>query len=216
MGRIAAVFDVDRTLIVGTSMESLFVRYLIARGELNLADLGRYLGFFVRHMDELGTQLNKRNKAIWEDKDADQVHLLADKCFRDRILPRLSPLGREYIERHRDQGHLIVLLSGSLDFLVTLLKEELGADHMIATRLARSGPVLAGRIEGRHPWGSNKRDELVELARTENIDLPSSYAYGDHHADVPILELVGNPVAVNPTIFLRREAQSRGWPIVEF
>jgi HAD superfamily hydrolase (TIGR01490 family) len=216
MGRIAAVFDVDRTLIRGTSMESLFVRYMIARGELNLSDLGRYLGFFLKHIDELGTQLNKRNKAIWEDKEAAKVHELAERCFSQKILPRLSDLGRDYIERHREKGHLIVLLSGSLDFLVEMLKEELDADHMIATRLAQSGPVLAGRIEGRHPWGDNKKTELVELSQSLDIDLPASYAYGDHHADVPILELVGNPVAVNPTIILRREALHRGWPIVNF
>ena len=216
MGVVAAVFDVDRTLIPDTSMESLFVRYLIGRGELNLTDLGRYLGFYLKNFRQIGSGLNKRNKAIWEDKDLARVRGLARECFSEKILKRLSTTGRKYVEQHRDQGHLIVLLSGSLDFLVWLLAEELGADHVVATRLAGEGERLDGRIEGRHPWGDNKAKAVEDLAGEVGIDLETSYAYGDHHTDVPILDRVGNPVVVNPTVLLRREAVKRGWPIVDF
>ena len=216
MGTIAAVFDVDRTLIPATSMESLFVRYLIGRGELSLADLWRYINYYIKNLSDVGSGLNKRNKAIWEDKDLARVQDLARLCFKEKILRRLSVTGREYIERHRSEGHLIVLVSGSLDFLVAMLMEEVRADHMVATQLARQGERLAGRIEGRHPWGDNKARVVEDLAQDLGIDLDLSYAYGDHHQDVPILERVGHPVAVNPTVLLRREAQRRGWPIVGF
>ncbi len=96
------------------------------------------------------------------------------------------------------------------------LKEFLGADWLIATELARRDGLLTGQIAGVHPRGQNKRCSWRNWPANQGLDLSRAFAYGDHGEDVPVLECVGHPVAVNPTRLLKREAQGRGWPVEFF
>jgi HAD superfamily hydrolase (TIGR01490 family) len=214
--RAAAFFDVDRTLVGPRSMERAFATYLIRRRYLGLADLARYLGFWARHLHQLGHGLVQTNKYHLRHKDPQELAGLAADCFREAILPRVSRAGRLAVDRHRQRGHLVVLLTGSLKPLAELLALELGADLTLAAELAEEGGALSGTLLNRRPHGSEKARLLREVARARGLDLKSSYAYGDHHSDLEALALVGHPVAVNPHPRLRRQALSRGWPIINF
>ncbi|HZK12992.1 MAG TPA: haloacid dehalogenase-like hydrolase, partial [Desulfobaccales bacterium] len=111
---------------------------------------------------------------------------------------------------------VIALLSGSLSMLLTPLKEELGADWLIATELQRQNGRFTGAIAGRNPRGPNKLWLLQELARTQGFDLSRAYAYGDHIQDSYLFYSVGHPVAINPSWRLRRKARQHCWPIKYF
>ncbi len=214
-GRPAAFFDVDRTLVVPTSMEKVFVPFLIRRRYLKAPDLARYMFFLARGLGE-GAASPQHNKYHLRHKDPAELQRLAAECFKSEIRPRISRAGREAVHHHRDQGHMVVLLTGSLEPLAQELKRELGADLVLAARLEVQGGALSGSLSNTRPYGPEKARLVRELAQTHRIDLAHSYAYGDHHSDFEVLSAVGHPHAVNPDQRLRFRANERGWPILNF
>ncbi|MFH2126101.1 MAG: HAD family hydrolase [Pseudomonadota bacterium] len=214
-GQPAAIFDVDRTLVVPSSMEKVFVPFLIRRGYLRAPDLARYvLLYLARGLG--GDSSAAQNKAHLQGKDPDELERLAAECFRIKILPRISAEGRRRLDDHRRKGHLVVLLTGSLEPLAAQIQQEMGADLALAARLEVKNGALSGQLEGRRPYGAEKARLVRELARTHGLNLADSYAYGDHHSDYELLDAVGHPHAVNPDHQLRRRATERGWPILQF
>lgn len=206
----AAFFDVDRTLVLGTTMERVFVRYLARRGLLGARDA---LRFAVGLAQGLGTQANKRH---FTGKDAAEVERQAGQCFAEHIRPLLSAQGRAAVAGHQAQGHLVVLLTGSLAPLAEALRRELGADLALAARLERAGGRLTGRLANRRPYGPEKARLARDLAAERGLDLRQCHAYGDHHSDAAVLAAVGRPHAVNPDRGLRRTAARLGWPVERF
>lgn len=213
--RPAAFFDVDRTLVVPTSMEKVFVPFLIQRRYLRAPDLGRYLLALALELGA-GNGGAHHNKYHLKYKDPDELERLAAECFRSRIRPRISPVGRAAVDEHRRQGHLVVLLTGSLEPLAQQLQEELRADLVLASRLEIKGGSLSGVLSNQRPYGAEKARLVRELAYSHDIDLQRSYAYGDHHSDYKLLSAVGHPHAVNPDPRLRLRARQEGWPILYF
>jgi len=210
MGRVVAVFDVDQTLIRGAS-ERLFFRYLVRHGLLTKTRALIYLGRLARNLRE-----RFRDKTYLQGLPVAETLLLARKCYQEKIASRLSPPGLACVREHQAQGHDIVLLTGSLAFLTLPLKEELGADWLIATEVSQRGSRFTGEISGLHPRGENKLHLLVELSRAQDLDLDRSFAYGDHLQDCHLLGGIGYPVAVNPSWSLKRLARRHHWPIRSF
>ncbi|MGD9123808.1 MAG: HAD-IB family hydrolase [Desulfarculaceae bacterium] len=214
--RPAAFFDVDKTLVPGNTMERAFMRFLIRKGYLQTGDLARYLVFLARNLPELNEGLIHRNKYHLKDKDPQEIQRLAGECFESMILPRISPTGRDAVDHHRQAGHMVVLLTGSLQPLAEHLRRELGADMVVAARLGVSDGTLNGTLANSRPYGPEKARLVQQLAYAHKLDLQRSYAYGDHHSDVHVLNCVGYPRAVNPSFTLRLTAKRRGWPILVF
>jgi len=210
MGRIAAVFDVDQTLIQGHT-ERLFFRYLVRHGLLPMPRALGYLGRLARKPRE-----RFRDKTYLQDMPVAETIQLARKCFQENIAPRLSAVGVACVRDHQAQGHEIVLLTGSLAFLILPLKEELCADWLIATEVAQNGRRFTGEIAGLHPRGENKLRLLLELSRAHDLDLSRSFAYGDHLQDFHLFRRIGYPVVVNPSWRLKRLARRHQWPIRSF
>ncbi len=210
MGYVAAVFDVDQTLVKGHT-ERLFFVYLVRQGRIKMSRAVTYLGgLAARPQDRF------QNKGYLKGLEVEEITALAKQCYEKLILPRLSRQALACVRDHQAQGHGIVLLTGSLSCLVSPLKEDLAADWLIATELAANDHCFTGEICGLHPRGKNKSLLLQELSRTYGLDLPQSYAYGDHWQDLTVFESVGHPVAVNPSWRLKRLARQNHWPIRYF
>ncbi len=209
-GAAAAIFDVDGTMVRGGT-ERLFFRYLVRTGRLS----PRRACLFLLRL-AAAPQSRHRDKTYLAGMEAAALESLGRHCFKQHILPRLRPGALACLRGHQAERHKIILLTGSLAFLMHPLKEFLGADWLIATELARRHRLLTGQIAGLHPRGQNKRLLMEKLARNQGFDLSRSFAYGDHGEDIPVLECVGHPVAVNPTRLLKREAHKRGWPVEFF
>ncbi|MDD3579673.1 MAG: HAD-IB family hydrolase [Desulfobacca sp.] len=210
MVKIAAIFDVDRTLVNGPT-EQLFFYYLLRQRQLSWAKVLAFCGHLL-----IEPQSRFRDKSYLEGQVVEEIEHLARACYREVIAPRLSAQGRECVRQHQAQGHVIVILTGSLHCLIHPLKEELGAEWLIATRLDRQNHHFTGGITGRHPRGENKLHLLLDLAQAEGFNIAQSYAYADHFEDVPLLLKVGHPVAVNPSWRLKRLARRYYWPIRYF
>lgn len=210
MGRIAAVFDVDQTLIQGYT-ERLFFLYLVLQG---LLPLPRALGYLSRMA--WNPQERFRDKTYLQGLPVAETIHLARKCYQENIAPRLSAVGVACVREHQAQGHEIVLLTGSLAFLTAPLKEELGADWLIATEVVQKDHLFNGEVTGLHPRGENKFRLLLDLSLAQNLDLSRSFAYGDHLQDFHLFRHIGFPVAVNPSWRLKRLARRHQWPIRSF
>jgi HAD superfamily hydrolase (TIGR01490 family) len=212
----AAFFDVDRTLIPGAYGERIFIRYLMDNNALTWRDLTRYTISVLAGGDFFRRQAWEGNKAYLKGHRAKTIERLAEICFRDRILPRLSPKGLTVVEDHLRRGHKVFFISASLSYLIKPLQNRLGAHGMQATRLASEDGFLTGEIRGTFLYGPMKAALVLQWIPQWKLDLSRCFAYTDHHSDIPLLEMVGHPVAVNPDKKLRRQALKRGWPVTTF
>ena len=137
--------------------------------------------------------------------------------YHDYLKPHLAPNIVARVKKHRHQGHRLILISGSVRYMLEPVAEDLGFDHLLCTDLEiGEDGLLTGRAEGPICLNSHKRIQAEKLGRRVKIDLALSYAYGNHQSDLPLLELVGNPYAVEPTDPLRKVALVNRWPILTY
>ena len=210
--RSCAIFDLDGT-IINNSSEQVFLKYLLEGGELPLRNLSQWLFDFIRRRD---LRQAKANKVYLKGLDYQYICNLAQICFKERLVDRISPKVFDLIEFHRAEGRAIVILSGSLELLVRLFYEHLKADLMVGYTLEVVDGAITGHCAGLNPYGENKAKLVQELAEAHNFDLSESYAYGNHHSDAHKLKRVGHPVAVNPDRKLRAIAAANDWQIEQF
>ncbi|PZS02481.1 MAG: HAD-IB family hydrolase [Candidatus Chloroheliales bacterium] len=217
-GRVAAIFDVDGTLIPGTSAERIFLRALLRGGLLGprrAFAVTRALAGRLSAFDPLKAMT--RDRIYLSGLDAQRMREFGRDLFSRKIMPRLSTIGLAALREHQREGHYIVLLSGSLDFLLQPLLEYTKADLLVASSLQVDAKGrFTGHIANTHPVGRHKASLLQELVEQHKIDLTASYAYADTAGDIHLLELVGHPVAINPRAALRKHAIEHGWEIKEF
>jgi HAD superfamily hydrolase (TIGR01490 family) len=215
----AAFFDLDRTLLRRSSALALAGpfrrRGLIGRRALLRAALWQVLfaargasGEAVRRAAEEGLGVLRGMTP------AELQELVADA-----LEPVLRPLVyREPVElaaQHQERGEPVYIVSAALQEIVDALARDLGFDGAIGTVAEVADGRYTGRtLHARHAAG--KAAAVRELAEREGLDLAASTAYSDSHTDLPFLEAVGHPVAVNPDRQLRRIAAERGWPVLRF
>lgn len=214
--RIAAFFDFDRTLLAEESGR-LGVKYIIDKGLMPTAILLRI--YLAHKLYKLGL-LSERAMIgallrVYKGRSMEEFVAGSDDFFETVLRPNLAPRLLEIAQEHQRQGHMMVLISGSMCYMLQPVVRELEFDHLICTNLEQ-GPDgrLTGRSKGGLCVGPAKRKKALELAARENIDLAASYAYGDHHDDLPLLNLVGHPHAVEPNERLAKEAALNGWPVL--
>ena len=214
--RVAAFFDVDGTLIPSVSTERVFVFYLLKRRVIGWRAGWHFLSYLVTHPGEWQDSILQRNKAYLEGLKIRDLRKYARDCFEEKIRDLLSEKGERLLQKHKREGKKIVLLTGSLEFLIAPLADSLGVDSMLTSRLRLNKGIVSGEIEGLHPFGEKKRVLLEEYARRNGVDLLESYGYANSYQDIVFLEGVGNPVAVNPDRKLKEYAKHRKWPVLEF
>ena len=216
--QIGAFFDFDETLL-DTSSSSLGIKYLWER---RLVSRTYILKAFVagllyrRHLitDEQTAKILLRlyrNRRLKEFTDG------SDTFYREILKPRLAPNILAKVIKHRDQGHSLVLISGSIRYILEPVALDLGFEHLLCTDLEENADgFLTGKPRGPLCLDTTKRHLATELAGRTGIDLKRSYAYGNHQADLPLLESVGYPHAVEPTGPLRKIAVKRKWPVLTY
>ncbi len=127
--------------------------------------------------------------------------------------PHLYPEALRQIDWHRGRGHRVVLISGGLEPVLEPLVKIVGPDMLVAARPETRDGRLTGRLIDGVLSGPRKAEAAHAVSEALGVDMAQSYAYADSHADLELLESVGNPVAVNPDRRLRGESRRRGWPI---
>ncbi len=210
---VIAFFDIDHTIIHGSSMERLFVRYLMKKGYIKAIDALRTVAFISTHLlDTSGIAMRSRRPYL-QGKSVELMEAQATQCFNDLIQPLVSKDALLEIKEHKKAGHQIVLLSGTLEMLARLLCRYVDADYYIACRTLEVDGYFTGIVAPPIPYGEGKRKIVLSYAREKGINLRECYAYGDSMADLGVFESVGNSYMVNPGRRLSAIAQKRGWKI---
>lgn len=217
--RGAAFFDLDKTVIARSSTLA-FSRPLYAGGLINRRAVLRstyahilYLTGGADHdqMERMRGYLSSL-VAGW---DVQLVREIVAETLLEIIEPVVYREAVALIEEHHAAGRDVVVVSTSGAELVEPIAIMLGADAVIATRMTVRDGRYTGDIDF-YAYRENKAAAVRELAAERGYDLAASYAYSDSATDLPMLEAVGHPCAVNPDRPLRREAGTRGWPVFDF
>ncbi|SDS70513.1 HAD-superfamily subfamily IB hydrolase, TIGR01490 [Nocardioides scoriae] len=218
-GPTAAFFDLDKTIIAKSSTLAFSREFqaggLISRGAVLRSAYAQFVylvgGADHDQMEKL-RQFMSSMSAGWDVATvrtivADALHNIVDPLVYDEAVG--------LIEDHHAAGRDVIIVSTSGSEVVEPIGEMLGADHVVATRLE----VVDGRYTGEitfYAYAENKASAIRGLADERGYDLERCYAYSDSVTDVPMLETVGHPYAVNPDKDLRRIARDRGWPVLVF
>lgn len=218
-GPSAAFFDLDRTLISGSSMFSLALAArtagLIPTRQF-ASDARKALAFTLRGADD-DTSVGVRERILGAVRGVRQDDVMAlNTEIIPRLLGRIRPEARRLLDQHRHAGRATYIVSASPWELVSPLAISLGMTGGIGTVSEVVDGVYTGNLAGPFCYGEGKVDAIQELARWEGLVLAQCFAYSDSASDLPMLQAVGHPVAVNPDAKLARFAGAHGWPVVEF
>ncbi|MFI9171014.1 HAD family hydrolase [Streptomyces lincolnensis] len=218
--RTAAFFDLDKTVIAKSSTltfgKSFYQGGLINRRAALRTAYAQFV-FLVGGMDH--DQMERTREylsALVRGWNVQQVKEIVAETLHDLIDPIIYDEAASLIEEHHTAGRDVVIVSTSGAEVVEPIGELLGADRVVATRMVvGEDGCYTGEVEY-YAYGPTKAEAIKELAGSEGYDLERCYAYSDSATDLPMLQAVGHPHAVNPDRALRREAVARGWPILDF
>ncbi len=220
-----AAFDVDGTLLKGhvwralinyhreRKMKRLFL-WLFALTHYPLWFLAKFglwdeVQFRVKWMEDFA--------GIFKGLKREEIRDILSAVLENELEQEIRADLLDTLKEHRAKNHIVVLVSGTFEDLLRLLGEKIGVEHLLGTKVEFSEGRCTGRVIGSACMGSEKVRRIQELISEKEleVDLSSSFAYADSISDLPLLEWVGNPVAVEPEEKLQAIAQERGWQIME-
>jgi HAD superfamily hydrolase (TIGR01490 family) len=217
----AAFFDLDKTLLPGSSLyplarEMYRQRYFTLRAIVRLA--ADQVWYRLAGHEGAGPMERARAASleVIAGKPRSEIIEFGRNVAREELLPRLYPQAVELLGRHKRAGREVYIASSSPEDYLAILAEELGIDGVIGTRAQVVDGRYTGELDGPMVHGPEKAVRVEQLAKEHEIDLSRSYAYSDSINDLPMLELVGNPVAMNPDRRLALVARKRGWQVLDY
>lgn len=211
-----AIFDLDNTLLAGDS-DHAWGEFLVEEGIVDAEayrkandrfyqeylngelDILNYLGFAlaplaIHSMDEL---------LEWRAKFMDK-----------KVRPMLQAKASELLDSHRERGHILMIITATNRFVTELIADVLGIEHLIATEPEMINGRYTGGIAGTPSFQEGKVARLNDWLATTGESLDGAWFYSDSHNDVPLLEIVDNPVAVDPDPKLEEFAKNKGWGVM--
>ena len=217
--RPAAFFDLDRTLMAGSSgfhwARAAYRAGLLSRRQI-AADAFANVQFRLRgSTDEQTDELKARMGGWLAGRRVKDLERLAPGVLAG-VLPRLYPTMLQIAYDHQDAGRPVYICTAASQGTADMLAHVLGFDGAAGTRLEERDGAYTGRLDGPFCYGEGKPQRMRELAASEGLSLEDSFAYSDSASDIPMLRAVGHPVAVNPDAELARTAVQEGWHILRF
>lgn len=218
--RIAAFFDLDKTVIAKASMVA-FSRPLHRAGMLTRrlmlkAAWGQLVYAQVGASPEKLEKLRESVLRLTKGWDQAEIGEIVRDTLGDVIEPIVYDEALDRIRAHQRWGHKVFIVSASPEEVVAPIAQLLGVDEAIATRAELDAEGrYSGRTE-RYVYAEEKVVAIIEAAERDGLDLEHSWAYSDSATDIPMLAAVGHPVAVNPDRELARVARERGWLVEQF
>lgn len=209
---VVAIFDYDGTVIDGYSALEVY-RDRILHRDIGFRELVR-TGARAAQMGLLGSDVHGlMNGAVagLAGRRHDDLREWGSRLFRERFAAMIFPGIRRLVEAHRRAGHHLVMATSATEYQARDVAEDLGFDALVCTFPEVRDDALTGRLAAPPLWGPAKARAIGEYLRRRGADAGASYAYSNGAEDVPLLEEVGNPVALNPDDGLRGVARSRGW-----
>src|SRR3954468_20165361 len=217
----AAFFDVDNTMMMGASIY-YFARGLAARKFFTTRDLARFawqqVVFRTRGREEHGQMVEARESALAfvAGQKVSEIERLGEEIYDELMAERIWSGTRALAQQHLDARQQVWLVTAAPIELSRLMARRLGLTGGLGTVAESRDGIYTGRLVGEPLHGPAKAEAIHALAEREGLDLSRCSAYSDSANDVPMLSIVGNPVAVNPDGPLKRIARENGWAIKDF
>ena len=210
-----AFFDLDRTLLDCNSA-TLWVRRQVREGHMRRLDavrMGLMIGLYQLGMGNVDDSVNEAIRALEGQSESD-IRDRTEAFWEEEVAHRFRPGAAAVLSEHRALGEPLVLLTGSSTYMSALVSEVLGMDGALCTEFE----VVDGRFTGAGTlcYGDAKRVAAEAYLSDKDISLADCAFYTDSYTDLPVMELVGRPVAVHPDPRLRRHAKREGWPVQDW
>ena len=211
-----AIFDLDNTLLAGDS-DHLWGQFLASKGmvdgqayekenqrfyddyKLGQLDIYEFLAFSLKPLAET------------EPDTLDELHR---EFMTSQIVPIISRKSRELLNKHRQQGDILLIITATNRFVTAPIAKELGVEYLLATDPEQLNGRYTGQVTGTPCFKEGKITRLNAWLASTHLDMQDSWFYSDSLNDIPLLELVENPVAVDPDDTLAQHAEMKGWPII--
>lgn len=213
-----AFFDLDKTLLAVNSA-TLWMRQELALGHITRWQALRASAHLMRYHLGVASLREALLEAIASLEGSAQRHMRERTTgfYRTHVRSQFRPGALRALEEHRAAGEKLVLLTSSSDYLSELVAEELRLDAVLCNRFeVDAAGVHTGRPLGEVCFGEGKRLHAEAYASRAGVALSACAFYTDSYSDLPVMQVVGRPVAVHPDHRLRREALRRGWPVVDW
>jgi putative phosphoserine phosphatase/1-acylglycerol-3-phosphate O-acyltransferase len=213
----AAFFDLDGTIIATHSVKDIFMERLftgqVQTGEV--VDMATMMLRYAFKTADFEDSLRESVENMAGMKESEFLEL-AEKVCTDRLLPQVFPEVKAILKAHKTKGHTLVVITSASRYQVEPLARELGIDNIMCTELEVEDGKFTGRLDGTPCYGPAKLSMARAFAKGRRISLKKSYFYSNGSEDIPLLEAVGNPVAIGPDSSLKKTATAEGWPVHEF
>jgi len=216
MPPIIAFFDMDYTTLDASS-GLLYVKYLRRQGRIGRRVLLRIAWWSLLYKVSAIDVNSAVPKLLSYAEHQSASRLMAESYawFDEMLKAHIAPRAVEQIDLHRQQDHRVVLISASTQFAVQPVADHLHVDYL-CTQLIDRDDELTGAVVDPPCYGAGKIVWAQRYAAEHGAVLRDAYLYTDSYSDLPLLEVVGHPIAVNPDVRLKRLAHKRGWPIEMF
>jgi HAD superfamily hydrolase (TIGR01490 family) len=212
--KYVAFFDLDLTLAGAISGNTL-VRLAWKKGQISLKDLLNAFYLYLLYKLKLRDPMKIIDEMVtWvKGKPEAWIEELCSEACREILLPSLFSEAATEISFHKGNNGRVVILSSALHQVCERVSEFLGMDGYLCSSLEVKNGYLTGKAAGRLCFGEEKLFRLIEYCKNNTMNPSESWYYGDSISDLPVLEIVGNPVCINPDRELKNEARKRGWKI---
>ena len=219
--KIGAFFDIDNTIMRGASIFHL-ARGLFARKILSATDLanfaiaqGKFLTIGSENLSDMA-RITEDALSFVTGRTSEEVIGLSEEIYDEIMADKVWPGTVQLARTHRAAGHQVWLVSAAPIELANIIATRLGLSGAIATVSEIENGVYTGRLKNQPMHGEQKAIAIEKLAIEHGLDLVHSFAYSDSSNDIPLLNSVGNPTAINPDSALRNHARENNWPILDF
>lgn len=212
-----AIFDLDNTLLDGDS-DYEWGRFLIQQGIVDGEE-------FERENERFYTEYKAGRLDIFEfldyalrplaQNDRNALDRWHKQFMQAHIKPLISKGARELVDKHRQQGDTLLIITATNRFVTAPIAHEFGIDNLLATDPEERQGRFTGKVAGTPCFKEGKVVRLRQWLAETGMNLEDSWFYSDSHNDLPLLEIVSHPVAVKPDDILRDRALASGWPVIE-
>lgn len=211
-----AIFDLDNTLLDGDS-DYLWGQFLAQQGRVDAASYEkenqRFYDEYVAGTLDIFEFLEFSLKPL-SQIDMAELKQLHNKFMSECIKPIITQKSRDLIQQHTDQNDTLLIITATNLFITAPIAKELGIEHILATDPEIINKQYSGKVSGTPCFREGKVERLKVWLTKTGMNLADSYFYSDSHNDLPLLEMVTTPVAVDPDDTLRSHAQMKGWQII--
>ena len=211
-----AIFDLDNTLIAGDS-DHAWGEFLVEKGVVDPAEYQQKNDYFYQQYQQGQMDIYEYINFAFSPlaaNDIDQLNQWHQEFMREKIQPLFLPLSTALLERHRNQGDYLLIITSTNSFITAPICKLLGVDDFIATEPEMENGQYTGKVQGIPSYREGKITRLNAWLKDNNMSLENSYGYSDSINDMPLLEHVDNPIVVDGDPELIAEAQRRGWPCI--